>query len=61
MKIIGVYWLENGNHKIAVRVHYPGFDPRWSMRTYGGVVEDTHLRLVSAVNIIHVLKRTTGT
>jgi len=29
MNIIGVYWLENGNHKIAVRVHYPGFDPLW--------------------------------
>jgi inorganic pyrophosphatase len=29
MKIIGVYCLDNGNHKVAVRVHYPGFDPVW--------------------------------
>ena len=29
-RIIGVYWLENGNHKIAVRVNYPGFDPQWA-------------------------------
>lgn len=29
-KIIGVYWLENGNHKIAVRVNYPGYDPQWA-------------------------------
>tara|TARA_B110000977_G_C10999677_1_gene463307 strand:+ start:544 stop:876 length:333 start_codon:yes stop_codon:yes gene_type:complete len=27
--IMGVYWLENGNHKIAVRVHRQGFDPGW--------------------------------
>ena len=28
-KIIGVYYLENGNHKIAVRVNHEGFDPKW--------------------------------
>lgn len=28
-KIIGVYYLENGNHKLAVKVSHPGFDPEW--------------------------------
>ena len=28
-KFLGLYVLENGNHKIAVRVDYPGFDPAW--------------------------------
>lgn len=30
--IIGVYFLENGNHKIAVRLHAPGFDANKSTR-----------------------------
>jgi inorganic pyrophosphatase len=28
-EFLGIYMVENGNHKLAVRVDYPGFDRAW--------------------------------